>query len=458
MVFLETSVNVHAEASRYFNLLKHCRTAEEVVENGLCIGCGLCEAIAGRERIRMEMSPAGQMRPAFLAPLDAETQARIVRACPGVLIDGAPPDPGATRVEDDTDFGAMTYLGRGYAGEDEVRFVGASGGTLTALAIFLLETGKVDFILHVGTPNETPLRSVPAISTTRAEVFSRAGSRYGPVATLRDFPRLLDEGQRFALVGKPCEISAARNLAKTDPRVDRLVPYMLTFICGGVPDLASTERIIARHGLVERDVAYLRYRGHGWPGLTRIETKAGQAFEMTYKEAWIDEPYTMQFRCKICPDSVGLGADISIADPWLPEAPRAEFRDGWSSVIARTRRGSELLDEAVAAGALHLESYSMAELRASQNYHVRRRAAVLARLAAMVVTGARIPRFRNLRLWRSAWQSTLIKHIENMLGTIRRLGRGQARETLMRSHEEAAAAGYKGATGWDGAEGSWAPR
>ena len=47
-----------------------------------------------------------------------------------------------------------------------------------------------------------------------------AGSRYGPAATLVDFGDILDRGEPFALNAKPCDITAVRNLARLDPRVD----------------------------------------------------------------------------------------------------------------------------------------------------------------------------------------------------------------------------------------------
>ena len=45
-----------------------------VVESGLCIGCGLCESIPGRERMRMVMTPQGRERPLALQPIDAVTE------------------------------------------------------------------------------------------------------------------------------------------------------------------------------------------------------------------------------------------------------------------------------------------------------------------------------------------------------------------------------------------------
>ena len=59
--------------------------------------------------------------------------------------------------------------------------------------------------------------------------FSRIAmrSRYGPAALLVHAHRLRDEGQRFAMIGKPCEVAAIRNLGRIDPRVEQEIPYFL---------------------------------------------------------------------------------------------------------------------------------------------------------------------------------------------------------------------------------------
>ena len=117
------------------------------------------------------------------------------------------------------------------------------------------------------------------LSFDAASVLEGAGSRYGPVAPLADFREILDRGQPFALIAKPCDITAVRNLARLDPRVDELLRYALAFVCGGASDLSKSEQVLQRFGVAEDELALFRYRGHGNPGLNRIETKDGRAFE-----------------------------------------------------------------------------------------------------------------------------------------------------------------------------------
>ena len=291
-------------------------TLEGIVRAGLCAGCGICESLAGRDRVEMVHVDPGRVRPKVKAPLDPATEARIVAVCPGAHVDGAMhydgPYPGIV----DTVVGPTIACYQGHATDEEVRFKAAAGGGLTTLGRYLLETGAVERVLHVTASREAPMRSHHHVSFDRATMLAGAGSRYGPVAPLVDVMALLDEGRRFAFIGKPCDVNAMRNLARIDARVDALVPYMLTISCGGVADAVCTHGFLARHGLEEKELVELRYRGHGWPGDHYARARDGREAREWYMEVIYERPRSYQFRCKLCPDHTGEQADVSVMDPW----------------------------------------------------------------------------------------------------------------------------------------------
>jgi coenzyme F420 hydrogenase subunit beta len=82
----------------------------------------------------------------------------------------------------------------------------------------------VDFILHATESETDPSFGARHVSRTRDDLLRGAGSRYGPTATLIDIDHWLaraeEADERFAFVGTPCDVSALRNLATRDPRVD----------------------------------------------------------------------------------------------------------------------------------------------------------------------------------------------------------------------------------------------
>ena len=192
------------------------------------------------------------------------------------------------------------------------------------------------------------------VSTTPEEVRSGSQSRYGPAAPLVNIMQLLDQGIRMAVLAKPCDVAAIRNLAKIDSRVDSQIPYLITFFCGGVPTIKTAKKIANYHGISPEEIAVFRWRGNGWPGPTRVETHDGRECDLTYRKVWLstDVPwkYDVQFRCKICPDAIGELADICCPDSWImvDGKPVHDEAPGENLFIARTKRGQELV--AAAAG------------------------------------------------------------------------------------------------------------
>src|SRR5713226_4406064 len=178
---------------------------EEIVEAGLCIGCGLCKGVAGEDRIQIVLTPEGRERPVARRPLDESTLERINAICPGTRVEGAAGAEGSAvettgaRATPDLVWGPAEQLSIGYAGDPEVRYRGSTGGVLTALGQFLLASGRVKFILHVAASGKEPMRSERRVSFDAASILAGAGSRYGPAAPLIDFTALLDRAEPFAL-------------------------------------------------------------------------------------------------------------------------------------------------------------------------------------------------------------------------------------------------------------------
>lgn len=399
-------------------------TLAEIVENGLCIGCGLCRSIAGSELVDLVMTPEGRERPVARRPLNDATLERINAVCPGTRI-GGPGSPAADHpAMRDIVWGSAGKLSVGYARDPLVRHRASSGGVLTALGQFLLTSGRVKFILHVGASKSAPMRSERRLSFDAAAVFDGAGSRYGPAAVLVDFCEILDRAEPFALIAKPCDVTAVRSLARVDPRVDRYMRYALTLVCGGASDLTKSEEVLRRFEVREEELALFRYRGYGNPGPTRLETRDGRAFELTYQQLWEDESkWMIQPRCRICPDAIGIGADIAASDVWPGGSPVAED-EGFNGIIVRTGRGRELYDAAVAAGALTIErEVTFADFDRFQPHQVRKRRAVWARLKGRERAGQPVPVVTNLDLEACARQNPLRVNIAECRGA-RERGRG----------------------------------
>ncbi|QGX98808.1 hypothetical protein EI983_11210 [Roseovarius faecimaris] len=395
-------------------------TLRAVVENGLCIGCGLCAALAP-ERWAMRMTDEGRLRPAPLTAENHDADAMILAACPGAVVEAEP-----RGTQSDPVWGSFTHMGEAWAGDADIRYRAATGGVLTALGVHLLRSGQARFILHCGADPERPMRSRWQISETPEQVLDRAGSRYGPSDTLAGIEAALARNEPFAVIAKPCDANALRARAKADPRLDRLMVAVLVMVCGGASDLGKSQAVLEELGLREEEVTLFRYRGHGNPGPTRIETRSGEAFEKTYLDMWADEAgWRIQSRCKICPDAIGEAADIAAADIWPGGAPMGED-EGFNGVITRSPAGQALLESAVAAGDLVLgRAHSPRDYDDFQPHQVAKKHSVAARLRGLASAGQPVFAHRGLRI--DALDAGDAAQEE---GTCARAKAGKFRETL----------------------------
>jgi coenzyme F420 hydrogenase subunit beta len=393
----------------------------EVVANGLCIGCGLCEAVTGGSVV-MAPTASGSLRPSPADGFSEDEERAVLAACPGVVAEprvepGTPSDPV---------WGAYTSMRHAWAGDPDVRFRAATGGVLTALGTQLVESGTAAFVLHVGMVPGEGLRSRSVMSETAEEVLANTGSRYGPTAPLAGLGVALDRDEPFAVIAKPCDLGALHRFASVDARVDERCVMRLAMVCGGQSRLTKSESLVAEFGVSAEEVRLMRYRGHGNPGSTRIETHDGRVFEKTYLELWEDEAsWDLEPHCLLCPDALGEAADIAAADVWPGGAPTGED-EGFNGIVVRSAAGERLVADAVEAGRLVLGGEITPRfLDDTQPHQVRKKERLAARYDALRSAGKPVIETIGLRIDELGARLDDETRAAEREGTLRRVAQGR---------------------------------
>ena len=404
-----------------------------IVEQGLCIGCGLCQSVAGKNVVQVVKTTQGYEQPVVIGELDHQTVDKIYDTCPGTRIEGLPERLLEEDTKVDNVWGQWRRMTRAFASDAQQRHIGATGGVLTAFGVYLLKSKRVDFILHAKSSTRDPSFGDRQLSFTEAEVIESAGSRYGPTATLIDIDEVLDRNQPFAFIAKPCDIAALRNYARHDSRVDELVKYWLCMVCGGYGTPASTRAFYKRIDIEPDEVTLLRYRGYGCPGPTRVETK-DTVKEVHYLDFWGDDEsmWALPFRCKVCPDGIGEAADIAASDTWVDGSPnRIDSKTdlGVNGVIARTKAGEELISAAVDDGALSIE-YDIApdDMSIYQPHQMHKKYAAWARHQGLADEGRIEPETARLRIKELAEELPEAVNDQQRNGTRKRIQNGKVGE------------------------------
>lgn len=428
-----------------------------VVDDGNCTGCGLCAAVFPGS-VHMDLDEAGFLRPVVdpaAGPVAAGRAEAFRSACPGVTQVLRPPAGSRT----DPVLGPHLAAFVGWASDPVTRFEGSSGGVITALSQWMLESGGARRVACATASGTQPSRTVPVTLGDPRSVLSAAGSRYAPVGVAA----LADEvGAPDVLVGKPCETCAVRQWNRgvrdgedrgvrdgedhgvrdgqvpdhpgsantdggghpggTDTGVAHPAspdtsgatrataetagpPLLISFFCAGTPSQFATSDLVANGGIDAGDLVSVRYRGRGWPGEFEAVSARGVSARLGYEESWGGTlGKRLQSACKTCPDGLGLFADIAVGDFWTSDDqgfPVFDDAEGRSVVIARTPRGLEALRLARDEGVLVLFDHDLDDgsVQRTQPFQVRRRRMVGPRRWGKRLAGARVPRLEGLVLW-----------------------------------------------------------
>ncbi|ELE42929.1 Coenzyme F420 hydrogenase/dehydrogenase, beta subunit C-terminal domain [Escherichia coli] len=389
-----------------------------ILDSELCTGCGLCSSVYSKS-ISMALSEKGFLRPKVIekSVLDIE-----LPFCPGAGLYIEKHDS-----QNNILWGNINNCLVGFSSSSEVRYRGASGGVLSQIGIYLLENKLVDGVIHIGVDSNDPLKNIIKVSKTKAEIVCNAGSRYSPAAPLEKILQIIGENgnKKYAFIGKPCDVAALRVFISNNKHYANNIPYIFSFMCAGTPSIEGTYEILRKFHIKKEDLISFRYRGDGWPGVTKAVDRHFGEKKMSYNESWgnILGKY-LQKRCKICPDGIGEFADIVCADAWHGDKsgyPNFEEKDGRSLIIIRTTVGVDLINQMLMSNSITTESFNINELNTIQPAQRHRRQSLFARLLAMKLMFLITPKYKGFSLFSNAMSMSFKRNIFAFCGMVLRI-------------------------------------
>jgi coenzyme F420 hydrogenase subunit beta len=395
-------------------------TLKDVVDWGLCTGCGACYYACSRQGIFLVNIESVGIRPRFDSSACAGCT-DCLSICPGNSVDGdLATGHDLNGAEAHPAVGPALEVWEGYAGDPEIRFQGSSGGVLSALALYCLECEDMEFVLHTGVDEAKPWANRTVQSRNRSELLARTGSRYAPASPC-DALGLIEKSPRpCVFVGKPCDTAAVTMLRNQRPELDRNLGLVLTFFCAGTPSTQGTLDLVKGLDVPLQEVTSVRYRGEGWPGTFKVGFQGGaQERSFSYQESWGRLAGYRPLRCHLCPDGLGRVADICCGDAWerLDNGRDA----GRSIVVVRTLRGQEILRRAIAAKYVDLEPVGPSAVLAAQPNQIQRHRELWSRLLGMRLLFVPVPRFVGFSLSNTWRELSFRRKVRITLGTIRRV-------------------------------------
>lgn len=390
---------------------------KNIIDNDLCIGCGLCAGVDSN--VEMVLSAQGFLIPTLEATNNSNFNI-INNCCPGInTYENNKPE---------TNFwGEIIGCYTGYSNNQEIRYAGSSGGAITGIVTELLANNTIDAVLQVGPNfNKSPFFNEVYFNTTYEEIIQCSSSRYAPSSPLMNINEILDKDLKFAFIGKPCDITSLRNLSKFDIRINKNIKYMFSFFCAGLPSEHASNNILKKMNIDKNNVKTFRYRGNGWPGKTVASLQNGENIQITYNESWgkvLNKK--IHFRCKICPDSIGMCADIVAADAWYSKGdgyPDFKEKDGRSLIISRTHKGEAILQSLKNENILTIKNLNQNEIYAMQPGQVKKREDLFARFLAIKINPFQmVPKYIFQNIYFLNQHTPIINKLKAFLGMSKRL-------------------------------------
>lgn len=309
---------------------------KEVVSPGFCLACGACVASCPFGCLEMSDEGPKLMEKCRLCGICYDECSQVVdpkeirRQVFGTGVQGKPIG----------NFEQALSVGARHA---DIKARAQDGGAVTSLLASLLDEGFIDGAVVMGV-GESPWKPVPRVATTRKELIECAGTKYsrGPLFLgLRDAVDMYHLS-RVALVGTPCQITAARRMQlsrHTNRRLGEAIKICVGLFCGGAFDYNFFVNVIGKHlrTPLEEVEKFDIKRGRFTIYLGR---KPRRELALDEVKLYVYPP------CKLCSDFSAELADISVGAVGSPL--------GRSTVLLRTKVGVEAFETAKKLGELDI--------------------------------------------------------------------------------------------------------
>ncbi len=332
-------------------------TIQFVTEQGLCSGCGTCSAACPAGSITVNENHCGLL----VAEVDQQkcTLCGICTSiCPAIHPPPVPSEPGA-----DPFPGRSIACYCGYACNSRLCGNGQSGGLTTALVSYLLEMGGMDTALLTGDTAD-PSRPGPVLAGAETDLQKFQSSRYLPVS-LNSLLDRVDDLSKLVYVGLGCHIAGLQNYLSRNGG-GRGKPLTIGLFCDSVMSYKAVDTITGRLGRKFQDISHFRFKDKrygAFPGNSVVKFSGGGTEEVpgfwrVLLKSLLKPPY-----CYMCHDKLNVHADISVGDAW----GLGKEKLGSTVVVCRTRRGIDVVENAVATGYVRIDPVSCGKIVAGQD-------------------------------------------------------------------------------------------
>jgi len=309
---------------------------ESVVDENLCIQCGMCSALCPKNCISIKKNNYDYLPQIEKAKcVDCSLCSKVCsKSCLGV-------SKNSSTVNEEYILGDYINIYHAKTKDKNILKSSVSGGIVTTIIKRLLEKDIYDsaFLLDKYS-YETQLQTVrftkneSLINTPKSRYLTV--SHYNSVKYIKEHPN-----EKIILVGTSCIISSFLKLIQI-LNLNRDNYLFIGLFCDktmnyGVYEYFKQHK--ASKNKVLKNLLFRTKEAGNWPGNIRLEYEDGSIIDLDKKERMKVKEYFVPERCLYCLDKLNKNADISVGDNYIPEFFDEE---GMNCVVIRTKKADEL--------------------------------------------------------------------------------------------------------------------
>ena len=356
--------------------VKTPKIAKMILQNNLCVGCGLCVYSCPNNALKMDWDDNG-----FLVPYLTEScnnAGSCLKACP------FNPNPEleifseneisdiflADSVNVNNQIGRYNGIYAGYS--TEFRNSSSSGGIATYIIKELFEKDLIDSVIAVRDTKQCETHFEYSIIKNKSELLSTSKTRYYPVTIATALQEIDKYNGKIAIVGVGCFVKAIRIAQYNNPILKEKIKFTIGIICGGIKSKFYTEYLAGKAGVQKNNIINPEFR------IKDIKSTANDYYfdcknnsdnqKHTIKMLSLGDMWgTGLFKanaCDFCDDVTTELADISLGDAWLD--PYIKDGKGTNVIVTRSKLAEDIIISGITSKELSVENLSLDRFLSSQ--------------------------------------------------------------------------------------------
>lgn len=323
-----------------------------ICDNSLCIACGACAGVCPVSCISLNRNVSGFLR-AYIDKNKCLGCKKCLKVCPQMTT--------KNQEESNKDIGGFIA----YAQNPEIRKKGQSGGVVTALLSYLLDKGEVEAAIINKFNSEKHINEAIFVNKSN-QLLDGMGSYYSQSDVCNSIYENKEKSLAAVLLG--CQSKSVELSEKAGELTN--VKYKIGLICEAQYSVLMMKDIVSKTRVELSEVIGFRWKDKQigkWPGNIKIKTEKKEYILPSKSRTSIKNIYR-NLSCSACDDKMNNNADIVCGDPWGIHIE--DIKQGYSCVLARTKKGYDLLMKAKEEGYIYLAPHNIRDIIEGQHVDI----------------------------------------------------------------------------------------